>query len=120
MNVSQKMMITNSRLYDFLKRLTQIILPAFGTLYFALSEIWGFPSGAEVVGTITAVVTFLGVVLGLSTSAYNQSEARFDGTIDVFEDDGSKQFMLNLDEDPYFLEQKGEILFKVNKADMDV
>lgn len=116
MNVSTKMAITNSRVYDFLKRLTQVILPALGTLYFALSEIWGFPNGAEVVGTITALVTFLGVVLGLSTSAYNQSDARFDGTIDVFEDEDTKRFMLNLEKDPYILENKGEILFKVNQV----
>lgn len=120
MNVSTKLMITNSRLYDLVKRLTQVVLPALGTLYFALSEIWGFPNGAEVVGTITAVVTFLGVTLGLSTAAYNQSDARFDGTIDVFEDEGTKRFMLNVQEDPYHLEQKGEILFKVNQVDEEL
>ncbi len=109
-------MITNSRVYDTIKRFTQIILPAFGTLYFALSEIWGFPNGAEIVGTTTALVTFLGVILGLSSSAYNKSEARFDGQIDVVETDGVKQFSLNLDSDPYLLEDKDEVVFKVNKG----
>lgn len=58
--------------YDILKWLTTIVLPAIGTLYFALSGIWGFPYGEQIVGTITAVVTFLGVILGLSTKEYNR------------------------------------------------
>ena len=60
--------------YDFLKWITTIVLPALGTLYFALSGIWGFPYGEQIVGTITAIVTFLGVVLGISTREYNKPE----------------------------------------------
>ena len=59
--------------YDILKWIAQILLPALGTLYFALSKIWGFPYAAEVVGTIAAVDTFLGAVLGISTVKYNAS-----------------------------------------------
>lgn len=119
MNVSTNLMITNDRLYDFIKRLTQVVLPSLGTLYFALSEIWGFPNGVEVVGTITAIVAFLGVTLGLSTAAYKKSGEKFDGTIEVHEEGDSKRFVLNFDGDPYFLEQKGEILFKVDKVDSE-
>ena len=60
--------------YNVLKWLTMIVLPAFATLYFALSGIWGFPYGEQVVGTITAMVTFFGVVLGVSTAQYNKSK----------------------------------------------
>lgn len=65
------MKMTN-KVYDILKYIAQIILPALGTLYFALAGIWHFPYGEEVVGTITAVDTFLGVVLGLSSAKYNK------------------------------------------------
>lgn len=60
--------------YDILKYIAQYFLPALGTLYFALAGIWGLPYGEEVVGTITAVDTFLGVLLGISTSAYNKNK----------------------------------------------
>lgn len=58
--------------YDTLKYIAQIVLPACGTLYFALAGIWGLPYGEQIVGTITAVDTFLGVLLGISTSSYNK------------------------------------------------
>lgn len=62
-------MFTN-RQYDILKWIAQILLPALGTLYFALSQIWGLPYGEEIVGTITAVDAFLGALLGLSSAKY--------------------------------------------------
>lgn len=65
----RNMKISN-RTYDILKYIAQIILPAAGTLYFALAGIWGFPYGEQIVGTITAVDTFLGVCLGISSANY--------------------------------------------------
>lgn len=56
--------------YDFLKWVAQFLLPAVGTLYFALASIWNLPHGEQVVGTITAVDAFLGVLLGISSNAY--------------------------------------------------
>lgn len=67
------MKLTN-KTYDVLKWVAQYLLPAAGTLYFALSGIWGLPYGEQIVGTITAVDTFLGVILGISTMQYNKSE----------------------------------------------
>ena len=64
----------SNRTYDLLKELTTVWLPALGTLYFALSGIWGFPYGEQIVGTITAVVTFLGVCLHLSTNNYRSDK----------------------------------------------
>lgn len=61
-----------NKTYDTLKYIAQIVLPACGTLYFALASIWGLPYGEQIVGTITAVDTFLGVLLGISTSSYNK------------------------------------------------
>lgn len=64
----------NNKTYDILKYVAQIVLPACGTLYFALAQIWGLPYGQEVVGTITAVDTFLGAILMISTTKYNDEE----------------------------------------------
>ena len=62
----------SNKVYDVLKWIALYLLPALGTLYFALAGIWSFPYGEEVVGTITAVDTFLGVLLGISTAQYNR------------------------------------------------
>ena len=62
----------SNRAYDVLKFIAQILLPAIGTLYFALARIWGFPFAEEIVGTITAVDAFLGALLGISTLQYNK------------------------------------------------
>lgn len=60
--------------YDVLKFIAQIALPAAGTLYFALAGIWNLPYGEQVVGTVTAVDTFLGAMLQISTSQYNKTK----------------------------------------------
>ena len=65
------MKISND-LYDRLKWIAQILLPALGTLYFALASIWGLPYGQEIVGTISAVDVFLGVLLGISSAKYDK------------------------------------------------
>ena len=62
----------SNKVYDVLKWIAMYLLPAVGTLYFALSGIGAFPYGEQVVGTITAVDTFLGVILGISTATYNR------------------------------------------------
>ena len=66
----------SNKCYDVLKFIAQIVLPAVGTLYFALASIWGLPYGEQIVGTITAVDTFLGAILGLSTSQYKKDGAK--------------------------------------------
>lgn len=64
----------SNEVYDILKFIAQIVLPAAGTLYFALAGIWNWPYGEQIVGTITAVDAFLGALLGISTAAYNKTE----------------------------------------------
>ena len=63
----------SNKVYNILKWIAMYLLPAAGTLYFALAGIWGLPYGEQIVGTITAVDTFLGVLLGISTAQYNKS-----------------------------------------------
>lgn len=64
----------SNQTYDILKWIAQYLLPAAGTLYFALAGIWGLPCGEQVVGTITAVDTFLGVILGISSATYKENK----------------------------------------------
>ncbi|PWM50764.1 MAG: hypothetical protein DBX41_05110 [Clostridiales bacterium] len=66
-------MIFSNKTYDILKWIAMYLIPAAGTLYFALANIWNLPYGEEVVGTLTAVDTFLGVLLGISTNQYNKN-----------------------------------------------
>lgn len=62
----------SNKTYDILKWITQYFLPALGTLYAALSGIWGLPYGEQIVGTIMAVDFFLGTILGISTAQYKK------------------------------------------------
>lgn len=108
-------MITG-KLYDVLKFLAQVILPALGAAYFALAGIWGLPSAEQVVGTIVVIDTFLGALLQLSSAAYAKSGQRFDGAMNVIPlAEGGKTFSLELDGDPEDLEGKKEVVFKVQK-----
>lgn len=64
----------SNKVYDVLKWIALYFLPAAGALYFALSTIWGFPYGEEIVGTLTAIDAFLGAVLGISTVQYKKNQ----------------------------------------------
>ena len=67
------MRISNAT-YDTFKWIAQYLLPGLGTFYFAISKIWGLPYGVEIVGTIAALDTFLGVILGVSTAQYKSDQ----------------------------------------------
>jgi hypothetical protein len=62
------------KVYDTLKWIALVVLPAIATLYFALAGIWGFPYGEQIVGTITAIDAFLGALLGISNVMYLKGE----------------------------------------------
>lgn len=62
----------SDKAYDTLKWIALYLLPALGTLYFALSSIWGLPYGEQIVGTITAIDAFLGALLGISSYNYGK------------------------------------------------
>lgn len=65
----------NNKVYDILKWVAMIVLPAIATLCMAIAKIWGFPYGEEVAGTIAAFNTFLGTVLGISAVKYNKTRS---------------------------------------------
>lgn len=62
-----------NNVYDILKYIAQIVLPAIGTLWYALATIWGWPYVEEILGTITAIDAFLGVLLKISSDKYYKS-----------------------------------------------
>ena len=64
-------MVLNSNVYDSLKWLVQIVLPAIGTCYAALAVLWGFPYAEQVVGSISAICVLLGACLRISNSNYD-------------------------------------------------
>lgn len=103
-------MVFNDKVYKALKWVALYLLPALGTLYFALAGIWGFPYGEQVVGTITAIDTFIGVLLGISTANY-----KGDGTMVVDSTDPKKDlYTLNLNVPAEELPNKKSITFKVD------
>lgn len=107
-------MITG-KLYDRLKWLAQVVLPALGTLYFTLAQIWGLGSGTEVVGTVMAVDLFLGILLGISQANYNKNVESV-GQL-LVDSAGKKLFQIdgeNTDVDK--LGEKQEVRFKVKKV----
>lgn len=108
--------IFGDKIYNRGKWITMIFLPAFSTLYFTLSEIWGLPEAMKVMGTTSAISAFIGILLGLSAKTYNNSAARYDGTLDITHVDGTKVVGLNLHTDPDNLELFPEVKFKVTRG----
>lgn len=72
----------SDKLYDFLRDIADLILPAFGVLYLALAELWGFPYGDRVNNTIICVVAFLDVVLKVLKNRYNKRQEEAEDVTD--------------------------------------
>lgn len=93
----------NNKTYDTLKWVALVFLPALGGFYFGLSDLWNLPKALEVVGTISLIDTFLGLLLGVNSRTYRRSERWFDGVATVAEDH------------PDYA-NKDRIVFKLNKV----
>lgn len=109
--------ILPARTYEILKWTAAVFLPAIAALYFALSQIWGLPKGAEVTGTIAAINTFVGAIVGLSTVQYNK-HGKYDGIANVLNADDPNQktlFDLELNREPESLVDAKDVTFRVNK-----
>ena len=68
------MFLLNNKIYDFLKWIVMIVIPALTTAYVGLSGIWGWPYAEEVAKTSAVVCVLLGALLGISTAQYNKQE----------------------------------------------
>lgn len=109
------MILIKGKLYAFLKFLAQIALPAFGTLYVTLAGVWHLPAAEAVVSTVVAVDTFLGVILQLSSTAYNK-DVEDAGELHV-DEEGKMSFVVDGDKtDVDKLGDKQEVRFKVKKT----
>lgn len=73
----------SDRMYNVLKHIALVVLPALATLYAALAAAWGWGYSTEIVATITAIDTFMGVILGLSSARY---QPPVDGILNVNKD----------------------------------
>ena len=63
----------NNKVYDILKFIAQIVLPALATFYLTIASIWSLPFGEEISGTIMAIDTLLGAILMISSTKYNSN-----------------------------------------------
>ena len=68
------MMILPDRIYDLMKWLTLVVIPALTTAYVGLSAVWHWPYATEVAKTSAVICTLLGALLGISTAQYNKQE----------------------------------------------
>lgn len=100
--------------YNVVKKSATIIFPALSALYIAIAQIWNFDHVEQVVGTLTAVNTFLGVVIQLSKKSYYASSAPYVGEIKVQNVGEKKVFSLVVDGDPEELETMNSANFKVS------
>jgi hypothetical protein len=103
--------------YNAAKFVALVLLPALGALYAAISGIWGLPSPEAVVGTVTAVDAFLGVILHLSSANYKSSDTKYAGsfTLEPHPDgEGTAVRLTSVDEQAML--SQDEVTFKVNKG----
>lgn len=100
----------NDKVYDILKWIAMYLLPGLATLYFTLASIWGLPYGEQILGTISALDTFLAVLLGISNTKYSG-----DGTL-LIDTSGSEKdiYRLELNDDFEALKSKKMVVLKTD------
>lgn len=105
--------LLNNKLYNVLKHIAAIGLPAVSALYYAIAQIWHLSHPGQVMATISAANVFLGAILGISTAQYN-SNSKYNGVLEVIDTPTKKTFALNLgDTDLNNLENLTEVTLKV-------
>lgn len=108
-------MLFNEKTYAVLKQIALLWLPAFASLYLGVAALWELPAGEAVSGTVMLVDTFLGVILGISTKAYNSSDAKFDGELKLVDSGEGTSNVILKSVDHNALLTKDELLFKVHQ-----
>lgn len=110
-------MTLNNKTYNILKWITMIFLPAVGAFYFAIAQIWDLPGSLGVNGTINALVTFLGLLIGHSTAQYNKTAGAPDGDLIVSADPVSGETYLGLGVNNSVEEMTNKDQVKLNVVD---
>ena len=110
------MKITN-KVYDIIKWIVVIVIPAVITLYSTLGNIWGFPYVIEITGTLAAIDVFLGVIMKISGVSYNK---QLDGIlyVDTVTDDETDKYLFEVD-DLDNIASKDKITLKINNKKPD-
>lgn len=106
--------LLSDAMYNWLKHTAAIVLPAISTLYVALAQFWHFPKVEEVAGSLAALNTFIGALVGISTKSYNQSDARYAGEIQVVDDGKKKVASLVVNGEPEDILKLPEATFKIS------
>lgn len=114
---AQKAPLSNEQ-YNALKWIALVFLPALAALYLGLAALWGLPKPTEVAGTITLLDTFLGLLLNVATKKYNNSDDKFDGSMEINANDTSIIHQLELSTPPEDLGKQDTITLKVVKKDL--
>lgn len=112
----------SNKVYDFLKWAVLIAIPAFGTFYQIMANVWHLPAANEVATTCLALATLLGALIGVATVNYNKSDSKFDGTLQITnaaDPTVPTNYNFNVG-DLDALEQKGEVTLKVDNPDASV
>jgi hypothetical protein len=108
-----------AKVYNFIKYLVLIVMPALTTLYVVVATQWNWDNITNVSVTMTAVTAFLGTIVGISAKNYNNSDERFDGDIVVTRTEaGNTQFSMELNKDPFVLAKQDSVLFRKVMADI--
>lgn len=112
-------MIFSDRVYEFVKWLVMIAIPAFSAAYYGLAGAWDLPNADQVVATGAVIAACLGTLVGISTNRYKATGAAYDGTINLEMDPGGmKTVNMVVDGDPETaLASKDMITFKVVRND---
>lgn len=111
--------LLSNRLYDVLKWVTMIGLPAIGTALLAISEIWNVSYGSEVAETINVIILMLGTMVGVSTAQYNRKKTieKPEGGVLEVGTDGTDVTLdkLEIDMSPEEIATRDEIVFRIRK-----
>jgi hypothetical protein len=110
---SVKTPMLSDTVYAWLKHATTIVLPAAAALYISLAQLWHFPNVEAVAGSLAAINTFLGALVALSTSSYNNSDTKYAGEIKVVDDGTKKVANLVVPGDPNDILDLKEATFKI-------
>lgn len=66
----------SNKVYDVLKWIALVVLPALATFYVGLGQFWNIPYPSQISGTIMLVDTLLGTILGISSINYAKKEEK--------------------------------------------
>lgn len=102
----------NNKVYSILKWVALIALPALATLIVSIGDIWGIPYKSEISLTITAINTFLGVLIGISTASY-----KGEGEITYTPNTDNVNILLNEEDTLEKASKSGVILLSVKEKE---